>query len=242
MLIKTEGIVLKSMRYRESSIICDIMTRELGMRSYIVSGLYSKKSKASAALFHPLSILDLVVYDKENKDLNRIKEFKLNTVLQAIPYDIVKGTTALFIAEVMRNCLREKSPGSEIFDLLKTEVLSLEQSEPEQLSYFPLLFLLQLADVLGFGPQGQFTIETSCFDLRDGVYCLSPPLHQDYLDASESEALYHLIIRRNGINSPRLPRVMRKILLEKLIFYYRLHIDNFYNLRSVDILSKVLHE
>ena len=77
MLYKTRGIALSYIRYKESSIIARIFTETFGMQSYIVNGIRSKNAKTKIALFQPLTILDLVVYNNKKKDINRISERKI---------------------------------------------------------------------------------------------------------------------------------------------------------------------
>ena len=57
MLTKTRGIVLVFIRYKESSIIARIYTKDLGLRSYIVNGVRSIKT-SKIAFFQPLTVLD----------------------------------------------------------------------------------------------------------------------------------------------------------------------------------------
>lgn len=107
MLKKTQGIVIHYIKYRESSIIVKIFTRDLGLKSYIVNGVRSAKSKSKMALYQPLSLLDLVVYDKENASLNRISEVKLNYPFQRIPFDFHRSGVAMFVGEVLSKADRK---------------------------------------------------------------------------------------------------------------------------------------
>ena len=72
MLKKTEGVVLSAIRYKESSIIVRIFSRELGLKSYIINGVRTQGAKSKAALYQPMTLLDLVVYEKEGAGLQRI--------------------------------------------------------------------------------------------------------------------------------------------------------------------------
>jgi recombinational DNA repair protein (RecF pathway) len=59
MLISTHGIVFHTTRYADSGAVVKIYTEKFGLQSFLVKGLYSRKSKLKAALFSHLSILDL---------------------------------------------------------------------------------------------------------------------------------------------------------------------------------------
>ena len=50
MLHKTNGIVLKVIKYSESSIISNIYTERFGLQTYIVNGVRSAKAKGKAGL------------------------------------------------------------------------------------------------------------------------------------------------------------------------------------------------
>ena len=85
-LHKTKGIVLRTVKYGDTSLIVTIFTELFGLQSYIVSGVRTstKKGTGKANLFQPTAILDLVVYHNELKHLNRIKEFKWHYLYQHI--------------------------------------------------------------------------------------------------------------------------------------------------------------
>ena len=86
MLVKTKGIVINHIKYKESSIIVRIYTEKLGLQSYIVNGVRSAKAKNKMALFQVLTILDLVAYYYEDQNkLNRISEIRCKQPYQSIP-------------------------------------------------------------------------------------------------------------------------------------------------------------
>ena len=106
-LHKTKGIVLKTVKYGETSIIVTIFTELFGIQSYLVNGVRTstKKGTGKANLFQPSAILDLVVYHNDLKHLNRIKEFKWATIYQHILSDVSKNAVALFMVELLTKCL-----------------------------------------------------------------------------------------------------------------------------------------
>jgi len=240
MLVKTKALVLKTMKFQDSGIICHLYTEELGLRSYVVSGVYSKKGKSKIAYFHPLSQLNVVVYEKENKDLQRIKEFELNKIYQAIPFDFLKGSMALFVAEILQNALKEKTGNSDLYFFLESWVDRLEHSNTNELSHFPLVFLAKLSDLLGFG-QAEFNgNQTSFFDLREGVFVQQQPFHQDYMDEELTACFVKILACDGQLNTIHLERIQRNLLLEQLLRYYSLHIDHFKTLKTIPIISKIL--
>ena len=77
MIKKTGGIVLGSIKYKDTSLIVKIFTRELGLKSYLINGVRVQGKGSKSALYQPLTLLDLVVYDKENASLQRISDAKI---------------------------------------------------------------------------------------------------------------------------------------------------------------------
>jgi len=240
MLIKTRGIVIRTLKYQESGIICHLFTEELGLRSYIVSGVYSKKGKSKIAYFHPLSQLSLVVYEKENKDLQRIKELELYKVYQSIPFDLLKGSLALFVAEILQNTLKERSGNSELFAFLDEWIDRLESLTAEELAHYPLVFLAKMSEVLGFGQNELNNLDNAYFDLREGTFTLQQPFHQDYMDPELTTSFKKILASDGHLNNIHLDRNQRNLLLEQLLSYYKLHVDHFKALKTITVISKIL--
>ena len=60
---KTKGIVLRTIKYGETSVVVTIFTELFGIQTYMVNGVRTtEKSSAKANYFQPGAILDLVVY------------------------------------------------------------------------------------------------------------------------------------------------------------------------------------
>ena len=118
MLKRTRGIVLGHIKYKESSIIVKVFTEEFGSSSFIVNGVRSSKSKGKAALYQPLTLLDLVIYYKESKELMRISEAKMASSFSEIPFDPVKRTIGMFLTEFLSKTLREEQANRSLFEFL----------------------------------------------------------------------------------------------------------------------------
>ena len=77
MLQPTRGIVLKSVKYGDTSLIVTVFTRTFGVQSYIVQGIRSAKAKQQrAGLMQPATLLDMLVYNKPQQNLQRIRYFQ----------------------------------------------------------------------------------------------------------------------------------------------------------------------
>jgi DNA repair protein RecO (recombination protein O) len=150
MLHTTQGIVLGYIKYKESSIIAKVFTEALGLQAYIIQGVRAKKPKYSAALFQPLTLLDMVVYHKKQRGIQRVAEVQRYTLNSNILVNVHKGVIAIFIAEFLAKVIREEERNEKLFDFLWQAVTRLN----EQLAgyeVFYLTFMLQLSHHLGFG-------------------------------------------------------------------------------------------
>ena len=119
MLVKTKGIVFRTLKYGESSLILDIYTEELGLRSYIANGVRKSKSRQHAAHYQLMSVLDLVVYEQNNRDLNRIKEIKLDIIYERLPFEIERSSVGIFLLELCQKSIKEKEQNSKLFHFIR---------------------------------------------------------------------------------------------------------------------------
>jgi DNA repair protein RecO (recombination protein O) len=151
-LHKVRGVVFRFTKYGETSIIVTIFTDQLGLQSYIVNGVRSNSIRSRIALYQPLTLLELVVYHRENANLNRIKEVKCFYPYHSLHSDVTKSVIAMFITEVVNKAIREESHAGELFTFLSSSLMTLD-SITTNVQNFHLIFLLKLSRFLGFGAQ-----------------------------------------------------------------------------------------
>src|ERR1051326_2857465 len=163
MLHKTRGIVLRTTNYSDSSIITKTYTEQFGIQSYLIKGAKRKKASIKANLFQPLSLLDLVVYKKEKKQLQTLKEAKPEIHFTSVPHDLAKTSILFFLDEVLLKCLHEEENNPELFSFLHETIQTLDAAE-KSFSNLHLIFLIRFSRFLGFYPQGKFSELNSLFD------------------------------------------------------------------------------
>ncbi|AKD03055.1 DNA repair protein RecO [Pontibacter korlensis] len=237
MLVKTRGIVLSNIKYRETSIITKIYTEALGVQSYIVNGVRKKGNGSRIALFQPFTLLEMVVYVSHRGGLSRISEYKTNYSFVSIPFDIRKSSVLLFLSEMVSRTVKEEEENLPLFHFLYNAVVTLDEME-KGFENFHLVFLLQLSFHLGFGPSsGAEVVEQVAFSPNAQVGSSAPTVlamqvHEEYFDQLLQEPDYANI--PNG--------KVRRELLDILIRYYQLHVDKLGDIKSLAILSEVLAE
>ncbi len=223
---KTRGIVLNYIRYKETSIIVKIYTEEFGLQTYVENGVRSARSKGKIALFQPLTLVDLVVYFKPGVEIQRISEIRCGHPFFHIPTDIKKMTLGMFVTEILGLTLREHTGNPALFNFLQEALLFLEEQE-EQVENFHLFFLMSLSAYLGFGPE-------TARDIRKQLQENSIPM------GTGEEAVLQKILEMPFGGKLDIGKSQRMFALDRLLDFYRLHVDGFTGVRSVQVLKEVL--
>jgi DNA repair protein RecO (recombination protein O) len=240
MLIKTRGIVFKAKKYSETSVIVDVFTEEKGMRSYIVGGVRTQRPTVSAGLLQPMTPVELVAYDRDGHDLTRLKEVKPHHVFQAIPFDIRRSSVGLFMVEVARNCIQGHEAQPDLFEFLLRNFVFLDETK-QPIANLHLHFMVHLAAFLGFLPGGDYNPETPLFDMQEGVFTDLQPDHPHWLPALAAGKFYQLLLLPlEQCHEVLFNREERRSLLKNLLTYYRLHIENFQQVHSHEVLEEVM--
>jgi DNA repair protein RecO (recombination protein O) len=220
MVQKTRGVVFRLTKYGETSIIVSIFTEAFGLQSYIVNGIRSRTARNRIALYQPLTMLDLVVYHRENANINRIKEARCFYIYQNIPTDIRKSACAIFANEVINKTIREQGYFPDLFAFLFATFVRLDTLSAG-VEIFPLIFLLKLSHLLGFGATNNELVLGQRIASTASESIITTLLSADYGDAIA------------------LTTDQRRELLDILIRFYNDHMD-LGDWKSIAILRDVL--
>lgn len=222
MLHKTRGVVFRFTKYGETSIIVNIFTELFGLQGYIVNGVRSKAGKNRIALYQPLTLLDMVVYHRENASINRIKETKCLYPYQAIPMDIKKSAAAIFLNEVVNKTIKEESHAADLCTFMIDSFVTLDRMT-EGVENFHLIFLLKLSRLLGFG-----------------AHNLNEVLGVRAADNETEKILGDLIVSHYH-DTIAMTNTQRRDILDLLLKFYSDHIESLGEMRSVQVLREVLN-
>lgn len=240
MLQSTRGIVFHTSRYSETSAVVKIFTEEFGLQSFLVKGLYSRKSRMRAAMFGHLALLELVVERREHKSLHFIREINVSQPMHALQDNIAKSALVLFINELLYKCVKEEECNRPLFEFIESSLQILNNSKLP-LQAFHLLFMLRLSGFLGFSPRFLKTGSGNFFDMEEGLFMDSEPLHRYFISGPPAAALEQLqLMAFADLGNFNINRVVRDELLERLLDYYRLHIPEMSELKSVKVLQELL--
>jgi DNA repair protein RecO (recombination protein O) len=240
----TRGIVLKSVKYGETSLIVTMYTALYGLQAYLVNGVrtFTKKGPGRAALFQPAAILDLTVYHNELKNLQRIREFRWAHLYQHIYSSVFKNAVALFMVELMNKLIRQPEKNPDLFDFAEDSFLSLDDSGPAVVANFPLFFALHLAEISGFLFADDYTDEKNFLDLQEGKFINEQPVHPYFLAGTYSLATSQLIQARHPseLSGILLNQETRRVLLAAYSQFFTLHVPDFGIMKTLPVLQEVL--
>ena len=238
MIENFDGIVLRTVKYSDSLMIADMYTRSHGRLAFLVPVSHSKRSKVRSVLFQPLSMLSFTAPFKKGV-MSRVQEVRPYSMFLSLQGDVVKSSMALYLSELLSCSLREGGEDESLFNFLDRSLTLLDTLEAGY-SDFHLVFMVQLLRYLGIYPNLEGYSANSYFDLQQGCMTGVQPLHGNYLSPAEAASFVELL--RTGYDTMHmlsLNRGLRGRYLAILTLYYRLHIPEFPQLKSIDVLHEL---
>ena len=125
MIVKTDAIVLNSMRFGDTSKIVWVYTKEYGKVSIIAKGAVSLKNKYGGSL-EPLSYISLIFYKKYNiNTLQTLKETDLIIPFNNIFANYIGLICGRICCEFLKNTQPDNLQSIEIFELTKDYLILL---------------------------------------------------------------------------------------------------------------------
>lgn len=235
---KSTAIVCRRIKYSESSIIIDLYTRERGMRSFIVNGVRSRKSRIKAGLFQLMTQLDIVAYDRDDGKLARLKEVKLHRHYRTIPFDVIRSSVGTFMLEICRNSIREDEAYQELYDYISRSYMFLDTSQ-HNVANVHIVFMWEMSRMLGFMPDVDYS-EGAYFDLQEGRF-VQHPVSEYYLEPETATYIRDVIVTEvQDAHHLNMSKQMRNDILQASIDYYRLHLPQFSTLKSLPVLQAIM--
>jgi DNA repair protein RecO (recombination protein O) len=244
MVHATKGVVLRTVKYGDTSIITSIYTELFGIQQYIVKGVRqsTKTSAGKAGYFQPGAILELEVYHNELKTLQFIKEYRWAYLYERVLFDVVRNTVAMYLIELLQHTLKQPEANPELFYLIEDSLKQLDKGSAALTGNLPLYFTLHLAAELGFQLQGDYSDATPVIDLQEGLFVSEKPNHPYYIEGSLAEISSRISNLQfyNELENIQLNQQSRRYLLEAYQLYLSLHISGFGQMKSYAILQEVL--
>lgn len=236
-VVTTKAIVLSALKYGDTSLIVKCYTQEEGIKTYLVRGVLKPKKKGiTAAYFQPLTQLKIVANHNTKNTLNSLKEVQVYQPYRTVYSNIVKQSIVLFLSEVLSNAIQEEEQNTTLYEYLETALQWLDLHD--NVANFHLLFLLNLTGFLGFYPDLSDTKKNG-FDLLEGVYS-DNFANKNVIYKNDFYQFKKLLgINFDAIQEVSFSKEERQVVLQIIIQYFKLHLGNFRNPKSLQVLETV---
>lgn len=241
MLHKTRGLVLNTINYNDKYMLTQVFTESFGRVTYMVAKSKSRNTKVPKSLFFPLSVLDMDVEHQASRDIQRIREVRTDMHLYDISANLGKTSMAFFLSEFLTRVLRDTDANDSrlLFAFLEQSVQILEMTD-KSIANYHLVFMLKLSHFMGFYPNLEEYQANDLFDMINGEFVRYQPLHRHFLNRTDSKALSMLArISYENMHHFVFSRQDRINIINRILEYYRLHLYDFPQLKSLDVLHEL---
>jgi DNA repair protein RecO (recombination protein O) len=237
MRISDKAVVLQAVKYGDKKFILKLFSRTNGVISASCVTGHSPSSKIKSSAVLPLSLIDVQIIHKQNKEVQQLTEANCYYVTTNISNSLSKLSIAQFMNEVLIKCLSENSGNTALYDFIETCIIYLNESEQNFVNLH-LHFLLEFTRYAGIEPNCNYSNENCYFDNREGNFTPISLAFPIGLDKDDSKLLSENL--SNNLLLTKLTTDQRQRLLNSLVAYYQFHIPGFNQLRSLQVLNEIL--
>ena len=237
MIRKTAAIVLNTRKFGDSSLICTMYTRNFGRRNFLIKGYRSSRARKKHSYFQPMSIIDIVYYHKENRELQMITESSNLHFLHTLQTDPVKITLGMVVVELFYHTVKEEEPNFPLFEFLGQILTTLDNKDKNLIHLF-LFYLVHLSSHLGFFP-------------NDLVEAIDKPVHFDIRNGTLENARIEdrgaakvLAFSRTTVadcTSIPLTKADKNDVIAAMMEYYQMHVEGFKLPGSLKVFQEIFN-
>ena len=242
-MFKTNAIILRTVKFGETSLVVSAFTELFGLQTYMVNGVRTvKKTGLKASLYQPASVVEMEVYHNERNSMHRIREINRVHVFKNILTDVVKNSVALFLMELLYKLLKQPEQNSDLFYFCEDSLLQLDEAAPYVTANMPLFFALHISHFFGFKIDDNYAPEFSFLDLQEGNFVDSRPQHTNFMEGENAVLTAELlkIMMPSELHDIKMNHFKRRELLAKYMEYYCLHMHDFGPMKTLQVMQEVL--
>lgn len=229
-------IALRTIKYSEKHSILSAYSLEMGRISFLVPAGAGREAVRRRALMMPLGTFECIGDIRPGRDIYTMKEPRATHVRHGIHSHPVKGAVALFLAEVMSAVLRENQEDMALYAFLEYAIERLDAADAG-VANFHICFLYGLGRFIGIEPDVSTYREGRVFDMLDGTFRVTPPLHTHYLKQEAATTVAALSrMTFDNMHRFKFTRSQRHELLDAILRYYTIHYATLSSLKSIDVL------
>lgn len=151
-LVKSEALVLRGIKFGETSRILTFLTRDHGLVKAIAKGVRGERPKYGAAL-DPFARSELVLYLKEGRDLQIVGQADLIDPFLPLSDDVERYAFASAVAEFLAQVSPPEGETRLLFEEGTACLTLMAAGEPGTLPYLLRALQIRVARLLGHGPE-----------------------------------------------------------------------------------------
>lgn len=233
-LIVTEGIVLRTVKYSDNTVISNILTPDKG----VISVIASKSNKSSASVMNYLRVMNVLtftLYPAKNNGIHRVKEMHFACIFQRLNVDVMHSMYGFVITETVYALQsNDISEWDGLFFFLKKCLNQLDENPADQLMW---LFggIKEILILEGIFPEINYSDINCCFNMSEGIFMQEYQGGMHTLDRSKSKLLAHLLSDHNV--HADLDQIF--VIIDSLYIYIAIHIPIFKIPKSWSILKEM---
>ena len=233
-------LALRHVAVSDSRSLLSAWSRELGRITLAFPSATSREGRRRRALTPPMALFEGVAEVRPGREVLAMRDLspQAGSVATAMPSP-ARAATAAVLAEMLDLLLRRSEADIPLDDCLNSGAMALATASGEALAAFAPVFLFRITRHMGICPDMESYAPGRVFDMREGRFRTSLPLHEDYVDTQGSALLAALAAA--DPRQPVLPgvdRLGRRRALELMVRYFSVHLGTHVTLRWLAVLAE----
>ncbi|MFC0188146.1 DNA repair protein RecO [Fictibacillus aquaticus] len=211
MIIKAEGIVIKTVPYGESNVIVTLFTREAGKIGVMARGAKKTKSRLSSVV--QLFTYGMYVFQK-GSGLGTLNQGEVLESFRSIREDLIKTSYSAYISELLDKVAEGNKKNPYLFEHFYQSLRFIDEgTDPEIIT---LLFEMKMLMIGGVKPQVSQCVQCGTqegdfvFSVREGGFLCSRCMHQDPYHLKLSAGAVKILYLFSNLDISRLGNVSVK--------------------------------
>lgn len=248
-ITKTEAIVLKSIKFGDTSRIATLYTKDHGKVKVIAKGVRSPKSRLAGAL-QTFSHLQVVFYKKRTSEIYLLSQTDTIEAYQSFYKDLNRYVFASAALELLDRLITGEESNPRLFELTLATLSFMQSCGEESLEKAFGFFALKLTDLLGYKPK--FDRCTGCSrsveaelilfsSEKGGIICgRCSRADQAYLRLSKDSVVSALklqSIKTEDLNTYNIPKERLKEISNVILSLLEYHTGRGKDLKSLKFLN-----
>ncbi len=234
MVTKTKGIVLRTIKYGEASAICNILTEQFGLLGFHIPAAFKNKGKIKISYLQPLNLVEFSFNYNKIKNLHSISDISCHQYPDFKNFN--QQAFYHVLCELLQQTIKDNEINHSLFHYLYDEAIP---SINTDLHFWQLPYvMLSILHHYGCAPNIDTYSDNTCLDLKNGIFIDHSPINRFLSNETCSSLIFDMMTK--GIMHLDNQARLRQQVTNDLITYYRLHIQEDFSLRSMDVLMEVV--